>query len=100
MVACSSILHRGQVDEARESLDAWKRQVEEWHNQYPHLLFFSVPKLLRLHEHLFNAPQPDENSIANGITFFFHSSEAARNQLKSSVKVLIFSVCTFGLHDT
>ena len=92
-VACtSSVLCCGQVDEAKGTLDAWKRQVEEWHNEYPHLLFFSVPKLLRLHENLFSAPQPDEISIASGVTFFFNSSEAARSQLKSSVKVYAYIV--------
>lgn len=84
-----SVLHCGQVDEARSTLDDWKKQVEEWHSQYPYLLFFSIPKLLRLHESLFNIPQPDESGVANGITFFFSSSEAAQSQLKSSVKVRI-----------
>lgn len=56
-------------------LDEWMQQVDELRNQYHWLLFFSIPKILRLH-HLLQEKKPNVEAIVREISFLCRKDQA------------------------
>ena len=73
-----------QVTEAETQLKDWNTIVSELHTQFESLLFFSIPKLLHLHQKLSDG---HSDSVVGEISFLFKNNSIVREKLKSSVKV-------------
>ena len=77
-----------------DNLQEWTEKVAALRQQYTWLLFFSVPKLLRLHSlthpsenSLTNQPEVDLDAIVHDICFLFENDLLVRRRLKPVVQV-------------
>ena len=67
-------------------LDEWMQQVDELRNQYHWLLFFSIPKILRLH-HLLQEKKPNVEAIVREISFLCRKDQAVWKNAQVVVEV-------------
>ena len=67
-------------------LDEWMQQVDELRNQYHWLLFFSVPKMLRLY-HLLQEKRPNVEAIVHDISFLCRNDQATWENARVMVEV-------------
>ena len=67
-------------------LDKWMQHVDELRNQYHWLLFFSMPKILRLY-HLLLERNPNVKSIVREISFLCRNDLAAWENAQVVVEV-------------
>ena len=81
-----------RVRETEAVVKDWKTRVQDLRCQYKWLLFFSIPKILRLFELL--SPRNLETDccikvekILNEVCFLFRNDQKARNALKISIEV-------------
>ena len=77
-----------------DNLQEWTEKVAALRQQYTWLLFFSVPKLLRLHtlthppeSSLTDQLEVDLNAIVQDICFLFENDILVRRRLKPVVQV-------------
>ena len=75
-----------QVLDTEKMVSQWSDKVSQLRREYSWLLFFSVPKLLRLHS-LLEELEPDLKAIVAEITFLFENSSDVREKLTQVVKV-------------
>ena len=83
--------------DTEQILTAWSKQVAELHSIYDWLLFFSVPKLLLLHQLLIEGekagPLAEEErarwqaEVVREVSFLCENTSDAREQLMKRVKV-------------
>ena len=67
-------------------LTEWTERVDELRNQYHWLLFFSVPKILRLH-HLLQEKKPNVEAIVREISFLCRNDQAVWKNAQVVVEV-------------
>ena len=67
-------------------LTKWVQHVDELRNQYHWLLFFSVPKILRLY-HLLQEKNPNVGAIVHDISFLCCNEQAALKNAQVVVEV-------------
>lgn len=70
----------------RALLSKWKQQVAQLREQYNQLLFFSVPKLLILHD-LLTSCESYTKQIAKEVGFLFGNSSEVHLRLKDAIEV-------------
>lgn len=75
----------------------WSLEVEDLHNAYENLLFFTIPKLLHVHRQM---SEGNMEGIMDQISFLFKNNIIVREKLKTNIKVLLLMcVCVCG-HTT
>ena len=67
-------------------LTPWKKRVAELRSQYDWLLFFSMPKLLRLY-YLLQVEDPNLEAIVHEISFLCCNEQAALESMWKMVEV-------------
>ena len=67
-------------------LTTWVHRVDELRNQYKWLLFFSIPKMLLLHN-LLRAKDPNLKAIVHEISFLCCNDQAVWESVQVAVKV-------------
>lgn len=72
------------MEEVERELSLWSLEVEDLHNTYENLLFFTIPKLLHVHRHMTSG---NMEGIVDQISFLFKNNIIIREKLKSNVKV-------------
>ena len=75
-----------QVHKTEMILTTWKQSVAELRSQYDWLLFFSMPKLLRLY-YLLRAKEPNLEAIVLEISFLCCNEQAALENIWKMVEV-------------
>ena len=67
------------------TLEGWRKSVTELRSQYDWLLFFSIPKILRLHNLLSNrtGEQDELDKIVCEISFLCCNDEPTRDTLRT-----------------
>lgn len=80
------IFSSSQVHETEMILATWKQSVAELRSQYDWLLFFSMPKLLRLY-YLLRAKEPNLEAIVLEISFLCCNEQAALENIWKMVEV-------------
>ena len=85
---CTSFL---KVQETEDILKGWTEKVVALRQQYTWLLFFSVPKLLKLHGLLIN-DSINISAIVHSISFLFENAFHVRKCMEP-----VIQVCYTGL---
>ena len=93
-----------RVDELQSSLQSWAEEVAALRNQYKWLLFFNVPKLLRLYKTLKCLWNEDEeekivNQISCEVAFLCTNSKEMRTKIVADIKVICCEVATELQHN-
>ena len=77
-----------QVAKAEEKLKNWNTTIKDMHSSYDKLLFFSVSKVLSLHD-ILTAFSADE--MIQEVGYLFENDPKAVKKLKTAVMVIIYS---------
>ena len=80
-----------QVKDAENLLKAWKTEMSTMYETYQKLQFFSVSKILLLHEAL--TENYSVNKVMQELGFLFKSDEEAIPILKKAIEVHICMSC-------
>lgn len=83
---CVSFPFSLQICNAEKLLAKWTQDVDELRNQYHWLLFFSMPKMLRLN-HLLREKNPNVEAIVHEISFLCRNDQAAWENAQVVVEV-------------
>ena len=89
-----------RVRETEVNLESWKKLLTELRSKYGWLLFFSIPKILRLYTLVSVCEGRHEqlDEIVAEISFLCQNDEASRQNLKQRVKVgvhlCVLCMCT------
>ena len=83
---CVSFPFSLQICKAEKLLAKWTQDVDELRNQYHWLLFFSMPKMLRLN-HLLWEKNPNVEAIVHEISFLCCNEQAALESIWKMVEV-------------
>ena len=77
------------MQQAEEALDAWIHKAAELRSQYPWLLYFSVPRMLRLYRLIVPTTSDEaiEFRIVHEVSFLNISHPAASEEMKQWVQV-------------
>ena len=80
-----------RVEDLKQTLMSWTDEVKELRTQFSWLLFFSVPKLLRLYYLLTKERETSEHfqRIVHEISFLCANSVETRSQMNTQVKVCL-----------
>ena len=92
LLSCStdSSYADNRVRETEATLESWRNHVTELRSQYNWLLFFSIPKILRLYDLLSTGDDPEVlDKIVDEISILGHNDQPTRHRLKESVQVTI-----------
>ncbi len=78
-----------RVTKTEDNLESWKKRVAELRIQYKWLLFFSIPKILRLYKLVSVCDDRDKqlDEIVAEISFLCQNDKATRQSLKQRLKV-------------
>ena len=78
-----------RVRETEVNLESWKKRVTALRSQYDWLLFFSIPKILRLYKLVSVCGERNEqfDEIVAEISFLCKNDQTTRKDLKQRVKV-------------
>ena len=80
-----------RVQETAQTLDSWRNRVIELRSQYDWLLFFSIPKILRLYKMLSDKEQYSSlqlDRIVHEISFLCKNDKPTRRDLGHNVQVV------------
>ena len=82
------------MNEVEKELSMWSLEVEDLHNAYENLLFFTIPKLLHVHRQM---SEGNMEGIMDQISFLFKNNIIVREKLKTNIKVLLLMcVCVWS----
>ena len=79
-----------QVSSAENKLKKWRIKISNLYKDYNELLFFSVSKILSIHEILRNFFSVDK--VLQEIGFLFKNDDEAMNSLRVAVEVCVNAV--------
>ena len=74
-----------RVKEVEQELIAWKESVNMLHSEYNWLLFFRIPKLLKLYHLIMDDIEDKESKVVHEISFL--CSNTAEDRLKTKERV-------------
>ena len=84
-----------RVQETAQTLESWRNRVIELRSQYDWLLFFSIPKILRLYK-LLSAKDLEPNlqldRIVHEISFLCKNNQPTKKELGRNVQVICIQV--------
>ncbi len=84
------------VQETQQQVTAWTRQVSDLCNQFPWLLYFSVPKMLRLYGFLTSPDLHGDDKVdrlLHEISFLAITNTAETQNLRRGIQVSIVHLC-------
>ncbi len=87
-------VHRDNADarvkETEGTLESWKKRVTELRSQYDWLLFFNIPKILRLYNMVSKCQDRVEelDEIVSEISFLCDNNESSRQNIKKRLQVI------------
>ena len=77
------------MQQVRTLLASWEQQVAKLRLEYEQLLFFSIPKLLRLYG-LIMSQDDHSDAVSKEVGFLFKNKPEVQYCLKKAVKVRIY----------
>ena len=76
-------------------LSDWRKKLKQLHNDYDKLLFFHIPKMLRMSKMLCQGDSKSEgiSQLVMEVSFLFGSNKEARQQIDAALKEVCVRVC-------
>lgn len=76
-----------RVKEVENELVEWKESLTKLHSEYSWLLFFRIPKLLKLYHLIMDSVEGRETKIVHEISFLCTNTTKERLKMKRKVEV-------------
>ena len=88
-LSCGSDLHIAEkrVNDMEDELTNWKQSVTKLHSENSWLLFFRIPKLLKLYQLISGNLEDKETKIVHEVSFLCLNTVDERMKLKRKVEV-------------
>ena len=84
-----------RVKEVENELVEWKESLTKLHSEYSWLLFFRIPKLLKLYHLIIDSIDDKETKIVHEISFLCTNTTEERLRMKRNVEVsLVMNLIT------
>ena len=79
-----------------EKLSEWRLKLKQLRNDYDKLLFFHIPKMLRMFKMLYRGSSVRENvpQLVQEVSFLFDSTVETREHITATLQVRVL-VCTY-----
>ena len=81
-----------KVEEMHNALTQWTEKVAELRNCYSWLLYYSIPKMMKLYQLIHSDKHPEHEKVAKivqDVSFLVDNTPQQREKLKIGVKVCI-----------
>ena len=85
-----------KVNSLEKELTEWRLKLKQLHTDYDKLLFFHIPKMLRMFKMLYRGSSVLENvpQLVQEVSFLFDSTVETREHITATLQVRVL-VCTY-----